>query len=289
MKIEELRALQSTLRRTLPNGELELVRFRRQYLQKLPFKHITFPSSELLQLYDVQRYLYTFLCDPPAPEYRLKLDSDVSAELVKRIESAVATADEPDIYDPLVELAAELCLRPRPAMAEAAQRDVWVTYELPTEVDMVAQARGVKLLEKPQILAAAGCTGYKTWQAALTLGDVVSTWISEGKLRGKRVLELGSGTGLLSFLCAMQGATELVVGTDGDADAVERLKIAEEVNGLHGSGKISFGVYSWGDDFKGTVIGNAFEKETFDIVLAADVVRLFFILHRHAMSHPFPF
>jgi len=266
MDKHDIRALQLHLRHNLPRGEHELVRFRRQYLQKLTLKHITFPSPELLQLYDVHRYLYTILCDPPAPEYRPKLDTDVLAELVKRIESAVADADEPDIYDPLVELAAELCLRPRLPMMEAAQRDVWVTYETPTEADILDETRGIKLLEKPQILAVTGCTGYSTWQASLTLATELVTWSRQGKLQGKRVLELGSGTGLLSFLCATQGGVEVVVGTDGDTVAVERLNIAAEINGLHGSDKISFGVYSWGDEL--------FGKIPFDIVMGADVVSI---------------
>jgi len=150
---------------------------------------------------------------------------------------------------------------------EAAQRDVWVTYETPTEADILDETRGVKLLEKPQILAVTGCTGYSTWQASLTLATELVTWSRQGKLKGKRVLELGSGTGLLSFLCATQGDVELVVGTDGDSVAVERLNIAAEINGLHGSDKISFGVYAWGDDL------SAITRNTpFDIVLGADVV-----------------
>lgn len=269
MDRHDIHALQTHLLHKLPHGEHELVRFRRQYLQKLPLKYITFPSSELLQLYDVHRYLYSFLCDPPAPEYRPKLDTDVLAELVKRIESAVADAAEPDIYDPLVELAAELCLRPRLPITEAAQRDVWVTYETPTEADILDETRGIKLLEKPQILAVTGCTGYSTWQASLTLATELVTWNRQDKLKGKRVLELGSGTGLLSFLCAMQSDVELVVGTDGDSIAVERLNVAAEINGLHGSDKISFGVYAWGDDLSG-VVG----KTSFDIVMGADVVSI---------------
>lgn len=274
MDREEILALQTYLRHDHPEGEQQLILFRRQYLQKLPFKHITFPPSELLQLYDVQRYLYTFLCDPPASEFRPKLDHDVLAELVKRIESAVASAEEPDIYDPIVELAAELCLRPRLPLTEAVQRDVWVTYESPEEADILKRSRGIKLLEKPQILASTGCTGYATWQAALSLANELMMWIKQGKLRGKRVLELGAGTGLLSFLCAKEGDVDLMVSTDGDADAVERLKIMKEINGHHETGKTTFGVYRWGEDFAGTVVADALENGVFEIVLAADVVSL---------------
>jgi len=271
---EELKALQVRVRRDHPGGEQELVIFRRQYLQKLDLKHITFPSRELLQLYDIQRWIHSFICSPPADEYHPKSDHDILNELVKRIEEAVSDAEEPDIYDPLVEFAAELCIRQRRPLTEVAQCDVWVSYECPGPADMLDNSRRIKLLEKPQLLAAIGCTGYRTWQAALALANKIATeWLPEGRLKGKRVLELGAGTGLLSLLCAKEGDAQLVVGTDGALDAIERLKLADYVNGLCGLKKSTYGVYWWGETFEGTIIGEALEDgRPFDFVIASDVV-----------------
>jgi len=271
---EELKALQLRVRRDFPSGEQELVIFRRQYLQKLDLKHITFPSRELLQLYDIQRWIHSFICSPPADEFHPKSDHDILNELVKRIEEAVTDAEEPDIYDPLVEFAAELCIQQRRPLTEAAQCDVWVSYECPGPTDMLDNSRRIKLLEKPQLLAAVGCTGYRTWQAALALANKIATeWLPEGRLKGKRVLELGAGTGLLSLLCAKEGDAQLVVGTDGAMDAIERLKLADYVNGLCGLKKSSYGVYWWGESFEGTVIGEALDDgRPFDFVVASDVV-----------------
>lgn len=274
MRDKELRNLQSRIRQHFPAGEQQLVRFRRQYLQKLDLKHITFPPAELLQLYDVQRWIHEFVRDPPADEHRPKSDHNILNELVKRIEDAVKDAEEPDVFDPLVELAAELCMQPRLPALEAVQRDVWVSYEAPGDEDMLRQ-ESIKLLEKPQVLAATGCTGYRTWQAALALATrITAEWLPASKLVGKRVLELGAGTGLLSFVCAKYGEADLVVATDGAQDAVERLKLTSEINGLAKTGKSTYGIYWWGEPFEGTAIGEALDTgRPFDIVLAADVVR----------------
>ena len=126
---EELRDLQVRVRRDHPGGEQELVIFRRQYLQKLDLKHISFPSRDLLQIYDIQRWIHSFICVPPPDEFHPKSDHDILNELVKRIEEAVTDAEEPDIYDPLVEFAAELCIQQRRPLTEAAQCDVSVSYE----------------------------------------------------------------------------------------------------------------------------------------------------------------
>jgi hypothetical protein len=271
---DELRALQTSIRRDFLQGEQQLVLFRRQYLQKLDIKHISFPPLELLQLYDIQRWIYRFVRDPPADEYRPKSDHDILNELVKRIEQAVKDAKEPDIFDPLVELAAELCIQPRLAMTEAAQRDVWVSYEGPWLADMLDDDRSIKLLEKPRLLAATGFTGYRTWEAAVALASHIATdWLPQGKLAGKRILELGAGTGLISFLCAKEGDVKSVVATDGAQDAIERLEYAGEVNKVQDDGKISYGQYYWGESFEGTMIGETFDaRQMFDIVFGADIV-----------------
>lgn len=104
-------------------------------------------------------------------------------------------------------------------------------------------------------------------------------WLIQGKLAGKSVLELGAGTGLLSFACAESANPALrVLATDGDATAVRRLddSIARieksPIQLVQGGGGFTAGVYRWGDALEGTVIGDELENGAIDLVVGADIV-----------------
>ncbi|CAN0492123.1 unnamed protein product, partial [Ectocarpus sp. 12 AP-2014] len=51
--------------------------------------------------------------------------------------------------------------------------------------------------------------GHRLWNAALLLADMVDK--DEFDVRGKRVLELGAGAGLPALICALKGATKVVI------------------------------------------------------------------------------
>lgn len=89
------------------------------------------------------------------------------------------------------------------------------------------------LYESPSVLAADGTTGHKTWEAALALGDALLSSATTSAqtqtpartplVAGKRVLELGAGTGFLSLLCARLGAAH-VFATDGSEAMVNLMR-----------------------------------------------------------------
>ena len=125
----DLAGLQHRLREHFPDAEHQLVVFRRQFFQRIDVKHINWPAAELLRMYDVQRWIFSLTQDRWHSEVRTRQDYDVLAELVKRIEVAVQEAEEPDVYDPIVELCAELCMTVGRSALEAAQTNVWaVSY-----------------------------------------------------------------------------------------------------------------------------------------------------------------
>ncbi|KAI8921696.1 putative methyltransferase-domain-containing protein [Entophlyctis helioformis] len=65
-----------------------------------------------------------------------------------------------------------------------------------------------------------GTTGLRTWQAGLRLIELFAS--NPSAVAGKRVLELGSGVGLLGLMCAKLGAAQVYL-TDGDAPVLPRL------------------------------------------------------------------
>lgn len=77
--------------------------------------------------------------------------------------------------------------------------------------------------EDRNTLAQFGGTGYRTWEAALALGDYLINNASHLELAaGRRVLELGAGTGFAGMVAACLGADAIL--TDGDTKVLERLQ-----------------------------------------------------------------
>ncbi len=70
-------------------------------------------------------------------------------------------------------------------------------------------------------------TGGALWDSSLVLWSK----IQDLDLRGKRVLELGSGVGFLSIKAASKGA--YMIATDGDLDVIELLR--ENITRNHNS------------------------------------------------------
>ena len=79
----------------LPNAELQLARFRRQYLQRLDVKQVRFPDPALLRIWEVQEWVWSFIetnqRESPCPQYE-KL---FLKQLQLKLEDAVKDAEEP--------------------------------------------------------------------------------------------------------------------------------------------------------------------------------------------------
>lgn len=173
-----------------------------------------------------------------------------------------------------------------PTAAPAEDAYIWARYTVPwlsPSLDSPPSSSAlpnstIDILENPRVLAAAGCTGHRTWEAALSLASLLgySPYL-KSVLKDANVLELGAGTGLVSFAAAMlPNGPKSVRATDGDAGAVERLKRTEQRWRSEGSAQfrrcaVQCEVLFWGDldDYQEA---GAEEKEmAVDVVLAADV------------------
>ncbi|KAL9049146.1 MAG: hypothetical protein Q9162_007365, partial [Coniocarpon cinnabarinum] len=193
-------------------GIRDLALFRRQYLQRYNVKDILWPTSGILSIFTLQQWIWAFVSEAQATQPFPQYDRAFLKELQTRIESAVEGTPEPDVVDEFAELYVKLDME----VSQAKARDdeyVWIQYTPPWhELDPSKPERGFYVLEKPLVLSASGSTGHRTWEAALHLAG----WLEDGALvNGKRVLELGAGTALLSLLAAQKGALS-ITATDGD-------------------------------------------------------------------------
>jgi predicted nicotinamide N-methyase len=143
-----------------------------------------------------------------------------------------------------------------------------VTYTF--QVTPLIEADTVTVLESRSIISALGTTGLRTWEAALHLACYLKSVEGSKHIRGKRVLEIGAGTGVVSILAAKYLSPQSVLATDGSQDVVDALQDNIFLNGLQGSDKIDARILKWGrylDEDEGG------QEKTFDILLGADIVR----------------
>ena len=71
-------------------------------------------------------------------------------------------------------------------------------------------------------------TGSAVWEGDVVLTKYMETALPKGYWKGKRVLELGAGTGFASFVAALLGAQCVI--TDGDARVLELAKLNADKN-----------------------------------------------------------
>ncbi|GAB7356874.1 hypothetical protein MBLNU459_g7740t1 [Dothideomycetes sp. NU459] len=159
---------------------------------------------------------------------------------------------------------------PLPDETIAAQQRNWVTYGLASAgLPYEASEPRLSLLENRSVISGAGTTGIRTWEAALHLGSyLISSPEAAASIRGKRVLELGAGTGLLSMLCAGCLEADHVFSTDGDDRVVEALKENAALNNLS---NISIGSLWWGRAVQGAWFWEETKAQGCDVVLGADL------------------
>lgn len=86
----------------------------------------------------------------------------------------------------------------------------------------------IKINETPRLISGNGTTGLRTWEAAIYL----SNYLVNLDLKDKNVLELGSGTGLVSLsLIKNENFNNLII-TDGDSNLIEQLNKNFKSNGI---------------------------------------------------------
>lgn len=163
-----------------------------------------------------------------------------------------------------------------PALEQAQQLEL-VKYTAPAQPDTTDSSipeRTVITSESRGLIYGSGTTGFRTWEAALHLGSFLATKMGESLIRGKRVIELGAGTGFLSLLCARHLGAHTVVATDRETTLIENMDRCASHNQIGIAAELPFSpaVWEWGTplDVKG---GDAVsEWNQFDVALGADLV-----------------
>lgn len=165
---------------------------------------------------------------------------------------------------------AELLSVPLPSELMAAQQRCYVTYHLSLlGPDRSGEIPRITLLESRFTLSAAGTTGLRTWEASLPLGQYFCA--NPEVVGGKRILELGAGTGYLSILCAKYLGAGHVVASDGSDDVIGHFADNLFLNGLQGSEKVVPMDLKWGHALVGSEEADWNGGRPVDVVVGADV------------------
>ncbi|KAI7917712.1 hypothetical protein M9X92_007276 [Pyricularia oryzae] len=260
----------------------DLDRFCWQYLQLE--QRLDYPPRELIRTEECQSQLFARLFAPGAlphpPPHRYQLR--VLKELIGRIEASIEDWDEHGISDDLATALTALMSQPTPSEATAAQQKSYVTYHLSLldQPSSSSSSKSITLLENRHLIAASGTTGLRTWEAALHLGQYLCLH-ADSLVSGRRVLELGAGTGYLSMLCAAHLGAAHVVASDGSDDVVANLPEGAFLNGLQHEGQAAAAAaeraavqpmdLKWGHALVGTEDARWNGGEPVHLVLGADV------------------
>jgi len=165
-----------------------------------------------------------------------------------------------------------------PSETDSAQDKAYVTYAFPLhsldESDPLERA--VTLLESRSVISSLGTTGLRTWEAALHLGAFLASERGLAMVRGKRVFELGAGTGMLSILCAKHLEVSGMVATDGDEAVVDAIKTNSFLNGLDAAEPprtvVGTAALRWGWSINAATFSEDYGMDVPDVVVGADVV-----------------
>lgn len=158
-----------------------------------------------------------------------------------------------------------------PSEAVAAQRRSYVTYTLSLLSNDSPSPPTITLLEARHLLAAAGVTGHRTWEAGLHLGSYLSSPNCSIPIANKSILELGAGTGYLSILCAKYLGASHVTATDGADIVVSDMATNFYLNGLQDASQINAMELKWGYPLIGGEQREWNSGRKIDVVLGADV------------------
>lgn len=139
----------------------------------------------------------------------------------------------------------------------------WKHFDLWRAADAEHDDNVISIRQKLTIISD-GTTGLYTWQAAGALAEWAIANVR--LLRGRRVLELGSGTGLTGLVVSQTCAPKQLALTDGNERVVELLRQNVAANGLEAD------VLVRELDWAAVVESGICAQIVPDVILAADVV-----------------
>lgn len=248
-------------------------RFCYQYLQLET--HLDYPHGQLLKRPEIQDEIFDRVFSGQshsAKKPRLQLRA--LKELVARIQASISDeeADDYAVSDKLMDHLGELMSHPLMPVADEAQQRCIVTYHL----SLLQPPVDIDILENRALISAAGTTGLRTWEAALHLGQFLC--VNGHFVAGKRVLELGAGTGYLSVLCAKHLGAVHVTASDGAEEVVDNLADNFTLNGLDWGfsnsrrARLSPKLLKWGHALVGTEEPEWLGGQKIDLIVGADVI-----------------
>ena len=177
--------------------------FCRQYLQLVPPPSLILPPAPILSSPTFQSTLYTTtfapnaLPQPPPPRYTYT----ILKRLITALESATSVSPDLEIDSDLIDSYTTHLLSP--------PRAIPPTDRLPVVYTLPPPHGELTILESPTLISGMGCTGHRTWEAALALTE----WLllhPEVLENSQKTLDLGAGTGLIALLAGRAGVGEVL-------------------------------------------------------------------------------
>ncbi|KAE8387215.1 hypothetical protein BDV23DRAFT_195955, partial [Aspergillus alliaceus] len=246
-----------------------------QYFQQLDPAHLSLPKATTIVHPDVQTAIYEHMFNEatvwplPPVGYRTR----VLKTIISRIEEGITDPEEDELNSDLIETWTNLISLPKPSQIQQAQQLTNIKYTSPTTLTASQHPQTVITSESRGLIYSSGTTGFRTWEASLHLGTYLSTPTGVAHVTGKRVIEIGAGTGFVSMYAAKYLQPLFVLATDRDGALIGNMKDCKGKNGLGGDFRV--GAWEWGtpllypaeDDTEGV------ERDglCFDVALGADL------------------
>ncbi|KAF9737569.1 hypothetical protein PMIN01_05348 [Paraphaeosphaeria minitans] len=267
-----------------------LATFHRQYFQLVDPTQLRWLEGRILKDPEVQSWMFSHLFDAeanstlPPDRYRLRVLKVLVSKLEKAIDdpeedvriSIISSLCKATLSHPKLRIAlAAFSLPTRlPSQSIGPQSKAYVTYAFPRRRtdNNNFDDNSVTLLESRSVISSSGTTGLRTWEAALLLGQFLSSEDGSRMIREKRVFELGAGTGMLSILCAKHLDASGVVSTDGDEAVVDAIKTNVFLNEVDSSRTtVKTAALRWGRPLHGSTFSEDYGMDVPEVLLGADV------------------
>ncbi|KAJ5180825.1 hypothetical protein N7492_004035 [Penicillium capsulatum] len=250
-----------------------------QYFQLVDPPHLAIPPGHVLVRPETQTALYERMFDealtplPPAT-YRTR----VLKLIIARIEESISDPEEDELLDSLMDCWGNLLAQPKSTALEQARQLSHIKYTAPVQTESTEPERTVITSEARGVILAGGTTGNRTWEAALHLGSFLASPPGEALVRGKRVIELGAGTGFISLFCARHLGVQSVVVSDREPALIDNIRGCLPFN-KNDAGSESIPIcptlWDWGTPLQRTVEMDSLtenENLSFDVALGADLI-----------------
>ncbi|KAI6379944.1 hypothetical protein MCOR25_001843 [Pyricularia grisea] len=269
--------------------EESLLILRAQYFQCLDVDCIRWPPQKLLAHPDTCYWTWKHLCFKkramaklPVAQYRLVFFKRL-LERLGRAGHVITDDPKEDGVLPSIVAMVEAVKKLEQMSASGSPdhpEDMHVTYTVPLfppGSSSTVNPDIVTLVESRRLVAGSRFTGHRTWDGALHLAHYLVA--EQGStVKGRSVLELGAGAGLLSILCAKYFGAESVIATDGDERVVEEARRNVDICGLggeeEGQGRVEVERLWWGEDLGASWLHDRLFKQekSLDVVFGADLI-----------------